>query len=47
MDPVALLQEEVGLQCIGVHHRVQKDGHHARYLSHECICTLQLSWGFT
>jgi hypothetical protein len=47
MDLLALLQEKVGEECIGVHHRVQKDGHHVGYLSQEHICTPQVSWGST
>lgn len=32
VDPMALLQEEVGAEHIGVHHNVQKYGHNVGYL---------------
>jgi hypothetical protein len=44
---VALLQEEARAECTGVHHRVQKDGHHVGYLSQEPRCTPQVSGGST
>jgi hypothetical protein len=37
MDPLALLQTKARAECVGVHHRVQKDGHHVGYFSQEPI----------
>jgi hypothetical protein len=45
MDEVALLQAEARAECIGVHHRVQKNGHHVGYLSQETKCTPQIYVG--
>jgi hypothetical protein len=35
MDSVALLQPEARAKCTGVHHQVQKYGHHDGYLYQE------------
>jgi hypothetical protein len=47
VNPLALLQEKVEVECVGVHHRVQKDGHHDGYLFQEPICTSKLFGGST
>lgn len=44
---MALLQAKVGVECIGVHHKVQKDVHNARYLPKEPRCIPQVSGGST
>ena len=33
MDPVALLLEKVAPKCVGLHHKIQKDGYNVGYLS--------------
>jgi hypothetical protein len=43
MDLLALLQEKAGVECTGVHHRVQEDGNNVRYISQEPRCTSQVS----
>lgn len=45
MDLVALLQAKFGPKRAGVHHRIQKDGYNARYLSKEPRYTPQVFWG--
>jgi hypothetical protein len=42
-----LLQEEVREECTGVHHHVQNDGHHARFLFQDPIFSPQVSRGYT
>jgi len=47
VDLIALVQPKVQPKCLGVHHRIQKDGHNVGYLSTEPICAPQLFWVFT
>lgn len=44
---MALLQENIGRECIRVHHRIQEDINNVGYLSQESTCTPQVYNGST